>query len=87
MSTRCSKGRKGTKQVTVLFPNSDDVRWHNVDKYSVGEPGHIPAANARPRRAPRVCRRSCWLQLPNEAGHVSPHCTPPTTCRWTSSNG
>jgi len=33
------KGKKGTKQVTVLFPNSDDVRWHNVDKYSVGEQG------------------------------------------------
>ena len=33
------KGRKGTKQVTVLFPNSDDIRWHNVDKYSIGEQG------------------------------------------------
>ena len=33
------KGKKGTKQVTVLFPNSDDVRWHKVDKYAVGEQG------------------------------------------------
>jgi len=33
------KGKKGTKRVTVLFPNSDDMRWHHVDKYSVGEQG------------------------------------------------
>jgi hypothetical protein len=33
------KGKKGTKEVTVLFPNSDDVRWHKVRKYSPGEKG------------------------------------------------
>ena len=24
---------------TVLFPNTDDARWHNVGKYAVGEQG------------------------------------------------
>lgn len=33
------KGKKGTKQVTVLFPRSDDVRWHTVPKYGPGEQG------------------------------------------------
>src|SRR6185369_54395 len=33
------KGKKGTKQVTVLFPRSDDVRWHQVPKYGPGEQG------------------------------------------------
>lgn len=33
------KGRKGVKQVTVQFPASDDVRWHKVKKYEVGEQG------------------------------------------------
>ena len=33
------KGKKGVKQVTVLFPNSDDVRWHKVAKYAAGQQG------------------------------------------------
>ncbi len=33
------KGNKGTKRVTVLFPRSDDVRWHKVPKYGTGEQG------------------------------------------------
>lgn len=33
------KGDKKTKQVKVLFPQSDDVRWYNVRKYSEGEEG------------------------------------------------
>jgi hypothetical protein len=33
------KGKKGTKQVTVLFPRSDDVRWHRVPKYGTGDQG------------------------------------------------
>ena len=33
------KGKKGVKQATVLFPNSDDVRWHKVGKYTAGQQG------------------------------------------------
>ncbi len=33
------KGKKGTKQVKVLFPRSDDVRWHKVAKYAIGQQG------------------------------------------------
>jgi hypothetical protein len=33
------KGKKSVKQVTVLFPNSDDVRWHKVIKYLPGQQG------------------------------------------------
>lgn len=33
------KGKKGVKQVTVLFPNSDDVRWHKTAKYAAGQQG------------------------------------------------
>jgi hypothetical protein len=33
------KGKKGVKQVKVLFPGSDDVRWHKVNKYAVGQKG------------------------------------------------
>lgn len=33
------KGKKGVKQVTVHFPESDDIRWYNVKKYAVGEQG------------------------------------------------
>jgi hypothetical protein len=33
------KGKKGTKAVKVLFPQSDDVRWHKVAKYTTGQQG------------------------------------------------
>src|ERR1017187_3655339 len=33
------KGRKGTRQVSVLFPKSDDVRWHTTAKYTEGQKG------------------------------------------------
>ena len=33
------KGRPGVKQATVLFPNSDDVRWHDIRKYAAGQQG------------------------------------------------
>jgi hypothetical protein len=33
------KGKKGVKQVKVLFPSSDDVRWHKVAKYVAGQQG------------------------------------------------
>lgn len=33
------KGKKGTKEVSFLFPNSDDVRWHRLPKYSEGQKG------------------------------------------------
>jgi hypothetical protein len=33
------KGKKGTKQATVLFPNSDDVRWYRIGKYKTGQQG------------------------------------------------
>jgi hypothetical protein len=33
------KGRKNIKQVKVLFPDSDDVRWHKVGKYAAGQQG------------------------------------------------
>lgn len=33
------KGRKGVKQVKVLFPNSDDVRWQKIGKYAPGQQG------------------------------------------------
>ena len=33
------KGRSGVKQATVLFPSSDDVRWYNIRKYTVGQQG------------------------------------------------
>jgi hypothetical protein len=33
------KGKKGTKEVTVLFPNSDDIQWHRSAKFSEGQKG------------------------------------------------
>ena len=33
------KGKKDIKQVKVLFPNSDDVRWHKIGKYAPGQQG------------------------------------------------
>jgi hypothetical protein len=33
------KGSKRTKQVKVLFPQSDDVRWHDVSKLVPGQQG------------------------------------------------
>jgi hypothetical protein len=33
------KGSKSVKNVSVLFPQSDDVRWHKVEKYQVGQKG------------------------------------------------
>jgi len=33
------KGNARTKQTKVLFPQSDDARWHNVAKYSAGQQG------------------------------------------------
>jgi hypothetical protein len=33
------KGKKGIKLVTVLFPNSDDVRWYKIGKYTTGQQG------------------------------------------------
>jgi hypothetical protein len=33
------KGRKDVKRVKVLFPASDDVRWHRIAKYKPGQKG------------------------------------------------
>jgi hypothetical protein len=33
------KGSKNTKQVTVLFPKSDDIRWYKIAKYQEGQQG------------------------------------------------
>jgi hypothetical protein len=33
------KGTKDTTQVTVLFPKSDDIRWHEVRKFAEGQHG------------------------------------------------
>ena len=33
------KGKKDIKQVKMLFPNSDDVRWHKIGKYAPGQQG------------------------------------------------
>lgn len=33
------KGKKDVKKVTVLFPQSDDIRWHKVAKYRQGQQG------------------------------------------------
>jgi hypothetical protein len=33
------KGQKNTKEVKVLFPKSDDIRWHKVNKYTEGQKG------------------------------------------------
>lgn len=33
------KGKKSTKQVTMLFPKSDDVRWYKIPKYKEGQQG------------------------------------------------
>lgn len=33
------KGKKTTKQVKVLFPQSDDVRWRMINKYKEGQDG------------------------------------------------
>lgn len=33
------KGKKGTKEVKVMFPASDDVRWKKINKYSEGQKG------------------------------------------------
>src|SRR6185369_809799 len=33
------KGKPGTRQVTVLFPLSDDIRWHKIGKYEQGQQG------------------------------------------------
>ena len=33
------KGKKSTKEVTVVFPGSDDVRWHKIPKYTQGQQG------------------------------------------------
>lgn len=33
------KGKKGTKEMKMLFPRSDDVRWHKVPKYDPGQQG------------------------------------------------
>ena len=33
------KGKKGTREVNVMFPQSDDVRWHKVHKFSPGQRG------------------------------------------------
>lgn len=33
------KGKKDVKEVKVLFPNSDDVRWHKIGKYAPGQQG------------------------------------------------
>jgi hypothetical protein len=33
------KGATDTKEVTVVFPKSDDVRWHKVKKYTEGQQG------------------------------------------------
>ena len=33
------KGRRGTREVNVVFPDSDDVRWRKVPKYREGQQG------------------------------------------------
>jgi hypothetical protein len=33
------KGNPRTRQTKVLFPQSDDARWHNVAKYTAGQQG------------------------------------------------
>ena len=33
------KGKKNTKEVKVVFPQSDDVRWHKFKKFSEGQQG------------------------------------------------
>jgi hypothetical protein len=33
------KGKKNVKRVTVLFPQSDDIRWFKVAKYKPGQQG------------------------------------------------
>jgi hypothetical protein len=33
------KGKKGVKQVTALFPKSDDVRWYKAPKYTPDQQG------------------------------------------------
>ncbi len=33
------KGRKGTREVNVVFPQSDDVRWRMAPKYTPGQQG------------------------------------------------
>jgi hypothetical protein len=33
------KGRKGTREVSVVFPRSDDVRWRRVPKFHAGQQG------------------------------------------------
>jgi len=55
------KGKKGTHELKVLFPQSDDVRWHKVPKYSPGQQGiwllhkgSTPAAHGLPAKAARA---------------------------------
>lgn len=45
------KGKKSTKEVTVAFPGSDDVRWHKVPKYTTGQQGIWLLHNARKQDA------------------------------------
>lgn len=45
------KGKKGTREVTVAFPGSDDVRWHKVPKYTTGQQGIWLLHNARKQDA------------------------------------
>jgi hypothetical protein len=33
------KGKKDTKQVKVMFPASDDIRWRKINKYKTGQKG------------------------------------------------
>jgi hypothetical protein len=52
------KGKKGTGEVSVVFPQSDDVRWHRVRKFSPGQRGiwllHKGSAPAARGLAPKA---------------------------------
>jgi hypothetical protein len=58
------KGKKGIKQVTVLFPNSDDTRWHQVCKYATGQHGVFMLQRAsKPSRAGVPVKRSAAVPV------------------------
>ena len=51
------KGRKSTREVNVVFPQSDDVRWRRVPKYHTGQQGiwllhrgSVPASHGLPAK-------------------------------------
>lgn len=61
------KGQKGTGKVTVLFPKSDDIRWHKINKYQEGQQGIFLLQQGKQQDSKGIAPK-VFATIPKESG-------------------